>query len=120
MRPAICRRMSWTALPKSGRAARQSINEAERSGRRVAQQQRSWLVPFGRAGYAAVGIGYIIIGVLAAQAAVGVGGDTTDTGGALAHIVLAPFGRFLVGAVGVGLAGYAVWRLLQALLDTEH
>jgi hypothetical protein len=26
----------------------------------------------------------------------------------------------LLAAVGIGLAGYAVWRLLQAVLDTEH
>ena len=112
--------MNWTALPQSGQAAHQSIDEAERSGRRIAQQQHKWLIPLGRAGYAANGLGYIVVGALAAQAAFGVGGDMTDTGGALAHIVQAPLGRLLVGLVGVGLAGYAVWRLLQALLDTEH
>lgn len=112
--------VNWTALSNRGAAARQSIDRAERGGRRVAQRQRGWLVPLGRAGYAANGLGYILVGALAAQAALGVGGDTTGTGGALGHIVAAPFGRLLVGVVGIGLAGYAVWRALQAVLDTEH
>jgi hypothetical protein len=112
--------VNWTALPHSGQAARRSIDRAERSGRRVAQEQRKWLIPLGRTGYAANGLGYIVVGALAAQAPFSAGGDTTDTGGALAHIMQAPFGRLLVGLVSAGLAGYAVWRLLQAVLDTEH
>jgi len=86
----------------------------------VAQGQHTWLVPLGRAGYATAGIVYLIVGALAAQAALGTGGDTTGTGGALGHIVDAPFGRVLLGIVAIGLAGYAIWRVLQALLDTEH
>src|SRR3712207_8754013 len=30
-----------------------------------------------------------------------------------------PFGTLLLGAVAVGLAGYTLWRFVQALLDTE-
>jgi hypothetical protein len=78
------------------------------------------LVPFGRAGFAANGFVYVIVGILAGQAALGRGGDTTDLGGALGHLLDAPLGRLTVGAVGAGLAGYAVWKLLQALLDSEH
>jgi uncharacterized protein DUF1206 len=32
----------------------------------------------------------------------------------------APFGRFLLIAIAVGLAGYALWRFIQAIRDTEH
>jgi hypothetical protein len=98
---------------------RRSIDRAEQGTRRVALRESGWLVPLGRAGYAANGLVYIIVGFLAAQAAVGAGGETTDTGGALGHILEAPFGRVAVASVGIGLAGYALWRLLQALLDTE-
>lgn len=97
-----------------------SVERAEQSGRRLAQREHAWLVPLGRAGFAAIGCVYLIVGVLAAQAAVGAGGETTDTAGALGHIVQAPFGRLALGIVAIGLAGYAIWRLLQAVLDTER
>jgi hypothetical protein len=93
---------------------------AQGARRRVAERESRWLVPFGRAGFAANGVVYVIVGVLAAQAALGRGGDTTDLGGALGHLLEAPLGRVAVAAVGFGLAGYAAWRLLQALLDSEH
>jgi hypothetical protein len=86
----------------------------------VARQQRTWLVPLGRAGYAAKGIVYLLVGLLAAQAAFGRGGDTTDTEGALLHILQAPSGSLLLGLVAVGLAGYALWCWLAAALDAEH
>jgi hypothetical protein len=57
--------------------------------------------------------------VLAVQVALGRGGETTDNKGALTRIVEAPFGKFLLIAMAVGIAGYALWRLLQALLDTD-
>lgn len=99
---------------------RQRVGRVEQGARGVAQRQQKWLVPLGRAGFAANGVVYLIVGALAAQAAFGAGGDTTGTGGALGHIVEAPFGRLLLALVAIGLAGYALWRMLQALLDTEH
>src|SRR5690348_15981372 len=82
-----------TILTHRGQAVRQSVERAEQGTRQVAQRERRWLVPFGRAGHAANRLVYIIVGCLAAQAAVGAGGETTDTGGALGHILEAPFGR---------------------------
>jgi hypothetical protein len=99
---------------------RQPIDQATQHGRRVAERERWWLVPFGRVGFAANGLVYVVVGILAGQVPLGRGGDTTDLGGALGHLLEAPLGRLAVGAVGAGLAGYAVWRLLQALLDSEH
>ncbi|MBV9173925.1 MAG: DUF1206 domain-containing protein [Chloroflexi bacterium] len=107
-------------MAPSARTARNTVDNAARSGRHVAQREQQWLIPLGRAGFAANGVVYLLVGVLAAQAALGVGGDTTDTGGVLGHIVEAPFGRVLLGITAVGLVGYALWRFLQAVLDTEH
>lgn len=73
-----------------------------------------------RLGYAAKGFVYFTIGLLAAQAAVGTGGTTTDTAGALESIVTQPFGKFLLGLVAVGLVGYFLWRCVQAILDPGH
>ena len=76
-----------------------------------------WL---GRFGFAAKGVVYVLIGVVAARVALGVGGATTDSQGALQHIVEMPFGNLLLLAIAIGLAGYTLWRIVQALLDTEH
>lgn len=80
----------------------------------------SWLVGFGRFGFAAKGAVYTLIGILAIQTAIGAGGDTTGSTGALAHIAGAPFGRVILLAVGAGIVGYALWRFLQAFLDTDN
>ena len=79
-----------------------------------------WVERLARFGYAAKGAVYIVVGLLAAMAAFGAGGKTTDTRGALATIVTQPFGRVLLGAVAVGLVGYALWRFVQAGVDAEH
>ena len=73
-----------------------------------------------RAGYAARGIIYLIVGALAALAALGRGGETTDSRGALSEVMGAPFGKFLLIMIALGLLGYAAWRLVQALLDPDH
>jgi Domain of Unknown Function (DUF1206) len=69
-----------------------------------------------RAGFAARGTIYAIIGILAIKLAIGSGGKTTDQSGALKTIAHQPFGEVLLILVAVGLAGYSVWRLSHALL----
>ena len=80
---------------------------------------KPWLIWLGRFGYVAKGVVYTLIGVLALQAAIGAGGKTMGTKGALAQIGEAPFGHFLLIAIGIGLVGYALWRFVQAFMDTE-
>lgn len=79
-----------------------------------------WVRRFMRLGFAAKGIVYLVVGVLAAQTALGRGGATTDTRGALRTIAGQPFGSFLLAIVAAGLLGYALWRLVEAFLDPEH
>ncbi len=73
-----------------------------------------------RMGYLTKGIVYALVGLLAAQAAFGAGGATTDTQGVLERIVTQPFGQILLGLAALGLAGYALWRVVQAVLDPER
>jgi Domain of Unknown Function (DUF1206) len=78
-----------------------------------------WVERLARLGYAAKGLVYFVVGLLAAQAAFGSGGKTTNTSGALETIVTQPFGKFLLGIVTLGLIGYALWRFVQTILDPE-
>lgn len=87
---------------------------------RAARKAEHWLVWLGRFGYVAKGIVYTLIGVLAVLTAIGAGGETTGSSGALKRIGEAPFGRYLLVAIGVGLVGYALWRFVQAFMDTEN
>jgi hypothetical protein len=67
-----------------------------------------------RAGLVARGVVFGVIGVLALELALGAGGKTTSQQGALATIARQPFGRVLLVIVAIGLAGYALWRLVSA------
>lgn len=84
------------------------------------EQSATWLVRLGRLGYAAKGFVYIVVGFLAIEASVGAGGGTTDTHGALRVIGDAPFGKFMLFIVAIGLVGYAAWRLVSAVVDGER
>ena len=97
-------------------AARQ-INEAKYTARRAAANP--WVTRYARFGYVAKGVVYAIIGALAAKAALGRGGATTDRNGAIQTLYQQPFGKFLLAIVTIGLFGYALWSWIQAALDTE-
>jgi hypothetical protein len=79
----------------------------------------SALVMLGRAGYAAKGAVYIVIGALAARVATGNGGRTTDSGGAMQTIENGPFGTVALTLIAVGLLGYMAWRVVAAVTDAE-
>jgi hypothetical protein len=66
-----------------------------------------------RFGYAAKGFVHALTGLLALRAIAGLGGDATDSRGALSSLADAPFGSLLLGVLGVGLAAYAIWRFIE-------
>ncbi|MDW5376610.1 DUF1206 domain-containing protein [Halomonas sp. HP20-15] len=73
-----------------------------------------------RCGYVAKGVVFLIIGVLASLAATGLGGNNVGTKEAITHLASQPFGGLMLALLSLGLLAYAVWRLLQALIDTEN
>ena len=79
-----------------------------------------WIERLARVGYAAKALLYITVGYLASQAAMGPGGRVTDTEGALRVVHDASYGRVLLLVVALGLLGYAVWRVVEALVDPER
>jgi hypothetical protein len=102
------------------RQAQSSASQATHQAQQAVRDASSWLEGFGRFGYLAKGVVYTVVGVLAAQTAIGAGGATTDALGALHQIIQAPFGQVLLAAMALGLVGYGLWRFIQAGMDTEN
>ncbi len=80
----------------------------------------SWVEMLARVGYASRGVLYIIIGVLAFTLAIGSGGETTGSRGALQEIAEKPLGNVAVVVIALGMAGYGVWRLIQAAANPQR
>lgn len=73
-----------------------------------------------RIGYGARGFVYLSVGVLILLAAVDVIGDAVGLKGMLDWLVLRPLGRLWMLLIGLGLAAFVMWRLLQAVFDADH
>lgn len=90
--------------------------KVERASRQVAPG----LEALARFGYASKGVVYGTVGVLALGLALGNGGTTTDSKGALLRLQDLPAGSVLLWLLVVGLVSYGLWQLLRAILDPEH
>ncbi|MFJ8539021.1 DUF1206 domain-containing protein [Streptomyces sp. NPDC093591] len=92
---------AWTGRFRARRVARGSVTEGA-----------------ARAGLAARGVIYLLVGALALQIAFGDTNAQADRGGALAALAQKPFGAVLLWALGIGLVGMALWRLSEALFGS--
>ncbi len=73
-----------------------------------------------RAGYTAKGVVYATIGVLAMREALKLGGTTTGVGGAMRSMGPQPLGGILLIVLASGLVGYALWKLVQGIMDPDQ
>ncbi len=80
------------------------------------EESAAWLERLTIAGAAARGFVYLVIGATALRATGWTASEKHDFPGAFKTIALAPFGRVLLVLVGVGLAAFAVARVLEAVL----
>jgi hypothetical protein len=86
--------------------------KAKREGEKLAgAKPLGWLA---RVGLVARGLVYLTIGVLAVKLALGEGGKAVNQQDALKTIAHQPFGKTLLILLAIGLAGYALWRLVRA------
>jgi uncharacterized protein DUF1206 len=67
-----------------------------------------------RAGLAARGVLYILIGCVAILVAAGQSSQQADQQGALQLLASQPYGLVSLWLLGIGFAGYALWRLSEA------
>jgi hypothetical protein len=95
------------------------LDSASVEVKRQARRHGRGLARLARAGYAAKGIIFLVIGGLAVLAATGSGGGTTDSRGALHVIGESSVGRALLLLMAVGLVGFALWAVLASALDAE-
>jgi hypothetical protein len=91
---------STTAARASGTARRASDSPAARA--------------LARAGLTARGILYILIGLVAILVALGQTSQEADQQGALQLLAGQPYGLVALWLLGIGFAGYALWRLSEA------
>jgi len=99
-----------------------AIDSSRDTGEQVeeaARKARPWMDRIARIGYVAKGTVYATVGILAGQVALGIGGRTTGPGGAVESIGSQPFGRALLVLLAAGLLCYALWKLVQGIMDPD-
>jgi hypothetical protein len=84
------------------------------------QEMSPWLERAVRAGHAAHGIIYVVMGVLAVRAANGLTRPPTGPRGALGTLLDQPLGAVALGVLVVGVMYYALWELFRACCDPER
>ena len=89
-------------------------------GRQRARLAAWWITTYGRIGYAAKAVVYVVIGLLALGTSVGVARQAPNTEGALAAILERSYGVALLTLLTFGLFGYALWQLVAAFVDGEQ
>jgi hypothetical protein len=104
--------------PRVLRQANNLEHDGERTARNAAASPL--MEDLMRLGYVVRGLVYGVMGVLAFQLAVGRGGATTDTQGAIAAMGKTSIGGVLLYVILVGLVGYALWGFIRAALDPWH
>ena len=94
------------------RLARSRGRSARYAGRRTARSRPLGLLA--RAGFAARGLLYVIIGGIAVGIAFGRAGDQADSAGAVRLIAATPVGLIALWLLFTGFVGLALWRLAEA------
>jgi hypothetical protein len=83
--------------------------------RELDETHREWITRFGRAGYVARGVSFVMIGGFLVAAAMHTNPDEAQgLDGALATLASQPFGPYLLGLVAAGLAAWGVFALVEA------
>ena len=88
--------------------------------RRAGETPASWLTWAARFGYAACGVVYAAVGLIAVGVALGLADEPADSEGVLIALARLPFGPLVLVALGIGLIGYALLNVAGAIADPEQ
>jgi Domain of Unknown Function (DUF1206) len=94
--------------------------DAEDHAEEAVRRAEPWVHRVARVGYAAKGLVYATIGVLAMREVLGEGGATTGPVGAMRSIGPNPLDSVLLLVLAAGLVGYAMWKLVQGITDPDE
>ena len=93
--------------------------EARRHVERAVRRVSPFLEHFARFGFAAKGVVYFIIGLLAALAPLGLSDRPTWTRGALSMLLRQPTGSLLLAAAAAGLLCFGLFQLFRGIEDYD-
>jgi hypothetical protein len=85
-----------------------------------ARSAEPWIERLARVGYAGKGCVYVAMGFLTTLAGLHRGGGAADRRDALRFIAGMPLGRALLVVIAAGVVGYAVWRVLSGVTDSDR
>jgi Domain of Unknown Function (DUF1206) len=100
------------------RTARRRTIRTRRTARRAAGSRP--LALLARAGLAARGVMYVLIGIIAVQIAVNGSRQQADRTGAVHLVASTPLGSALLWLLVIGFAGMTLWRLSEAIWGTSE
>ena len=100
----------------TGDEFRQMKDAARSAGREAAP----WIERLARFGYAAKGVVYALVGLIAVRAALSGNGDVEGSSGALQSLRDEPLGQAVLGLIGIGLLGYVLWRAVSVAANPEN
>jgi Domain of Unknown Function (DUF1206) len=100
------------------RTAHRGTFRARRAARQTANSRpMAWLA---RAGLAARGVMYVLIGIIAVQIAMNGSKQQADRTGAVRLVAKNPFGSVILWLLVIGFAGMTLWRLSEAIWGTNE
>ncbi|WP_027964125.1 DUF1206 domain-containing protein [Halalkalibacillus halophilus] len=84
------------------------------------EEIKPWIRRFGRIGFMAKGIVFVLVGILTLLAAIGVQGNESGPSGMFQSLATMPFGEILLWLIGVGLLLYVGWLFVDIIKDPEN
>lgn len=81
---------------------------------------RQWARLCGKVGFISHGLIYITVALMAFHVFSGSGERSTDFIGVLDELVGSPTGKVYIFLLSVGFFGFALWRIVQVIWDTEE
>lgn len=107
------RRPARRYWPRPRRTSRKTTRAASKASR-TSRANSSALSVLARAGLAARGVMYVLIGVIAVQIALGSSRQQADRTGAVRLVAATPFGSLLLWLLAIGFAALTLWQLSWA------
>lgn len=86
---------------------------------RAAREAAPWVERLARLGYFAIGIVYALVGCLTGASVLQNRGHGADRNDVLAFLRDEPLGKPLLIVIAVALAGYALWKIISGIADSD-